>query len=185
MSFITRGEIMPQPHTTALEIQRAQDGIESLRDQIGALDALSPRLTLAFFSDRGKEIFDHLSSTSQRIERTIAGVFDHGTAESEKISKRTDLLANLEGLSREEMKKQIETNIAAAKDSLEEGVSSLQQKIAGLKGRTSVVPPQPTSQKTISSNLKEGKPEIFILRPTIWGVGVDLKAFWRKLRGQR
>jgi hypothetical protein len=176
-------EAMPHPsspHATELEIRRAQEGIKLLRQEIDALNGLRPRLAIAFYAHNNRNVLDQLNHASQQTKRTIARVFGPESAQTDNILKGTDLLDNLKGLSWEEMNNQVETNIAAAMDALEQGINILEQRIVALEGRTAVI----SAQRPVSSNPIENNPEIFILRPSFYGMSVDLKALWRKLTGK-
>lgn len=41
------------------------------------------------------------------------------------------------------------------------------------------------AQRTAQIPSVKQEPEVFQLKPTIWGMGVDLKALWRKFRARR
>lgn len=43
----------------------------------------------------------------------------------------------------------------------------------------------PVAHRTAQIPSVKQEPEVFQLKPTIWGIGVDLKALWRKFRARR
>ena len=70
------------------------------------------------------------------------------------------------GTTEDGLHRQLERNVAKAQDALQDGISLLEERIATLRTGVATTKKEP----------------VFILKPTLWGMSVDLRELWKSWR---
>jgi hypothetical protein len=167
-------------HSENLQIYRARDGIAELDKCIADLDHLQKTLALTLLNGklRGFE------PAAKRILVTVNTYFELKTAEGQEFAKAANFAAVPEGTDETTLKRELESNLAASKDTLESAKRALQARVAKIRGE-SVKKSDPLSVKSPGQPQAsaDGKKPLFSFRPSLWGMSVDLGELWRRIRG--
>jgi len=171
-------------HTAKLEIERAQQGIAELRQCIDALEALPAGLTMLFFAgDRDTKV----DAAAERIRAALNRYLDAN--EARRFAAATSFAAlDFGGVTamdrRLDLKrKKMELALANAQDILEIAVQALEKRIEVLKTAKPLrFAPEPPASARPQAQQQPPKRPMFIMKPNIWGVGVDLEEVWRRLK---
>ena len=167
-------------HSENLQIYRARDGIAELDKCIADVDHLQKTLALILLNGklRGFE------PVAKRILVAVNTYFELKTAEGQEFAKAANFAAVPEGTDETTLKRELESNLAASKDTLESAKRALQARIAKLRGE----PPKKTdaaSSKILDQTAPsaDGKKPLFSFKPSFWGASLDVNELWRRLKG--
>jgi hypothetical protein len=155
-----------------MEVDRAKDGIEDLQEQVSNLQGFANGFVL-WVRDLDR-FAQQIASTEARLAALIETYFGSGTPEAEALIARTRISELPSPATEDQQHRKFERNIARAQDALQDGVKVLEEKIAALReGGDSVTQPTGPLPK---------KEPIVVLKPTLWGMSIDLRELWKWLR---
>jgi hypothetical protein len=180
-------------HSNELQIERAQKGVREVEACVARLTALRNGLDFLFFT--GDAVKDG-GAVAKLILETVHKHFDLTSPDGQRFAQAAQILEIRPGSTNEQMKEQLETNIAASKDLLTEAIRKLEKRISDLKDEDVIAEMFATasnaravSESPVSvSPVTEVKPEkkedapLFHWKLSFYGIGVDLQEAWRRIR---
>jgi hypothetical protein len=166
--------------TAQLEVDRAKDGVEDLQERIDSLQGFANGFALWVLDLKrfSQQIFD----TEHRLTTLIEKHFDAGTPEAQELIARTRIGDLPSPATEDELHRKFERNVARAQDALQDVIKILEEKISTLRAGDNPAP------KTFAQAMGDQQPSskkerLLILKPTLWGMGIDLRELWRRIRG--
>jgi DNA repair exonuclease SbcCD ATPase subunit len=163
-----------------LEVDNAKDGIEDFQERIDNLNGFINGFVL-WVQDL-ERFARQISQIEQDLMKLIEKHFGAGSTEAQQLIERTRIGTVPPGLTKDGLHRQLERNVARAQDALQDGISILQERIATLRA-TGATTPKPVVRENKETPTTKKDP-IFILKPTLWGIGVDLREIWKRWRGR-
>jgi hypothetical protein len=158
--------------TDQLEVDRAKDGIEDLQEQADNLQGFANGFVL-WIRDLDR-FAERIADTEVRLAALIETYFGSGTPETKALVARMRIGELPSPATEDQLHRKFDRNIARARDALQDGIKLLEEKITALRqGRNPVTQPADTLPT---------KEPIVVLKPTLWGMSIDLRALWRTLR---
>jgi hypothetical protein len=172
-------------YSDQLKILRAEEGIIAFRKLIQDLTSLGPKIGLMFFTDSYEAGLDIVSKD---IKASVPIYFDPTSDECQRFVKAADfkMVPNTLG-TKDEIKRALETNIAASQDVLQDAIHALEDRIAALKSGgiekspPREKPPAPTPAQDPASSSSSSDRPIIHLKPTFMGISIDLNELWRRM----
>lgn len=158
--------------TEQMEVDRAKDGIEDLQEQVDNLQAFANGFVL-WVRDLDR-FAQQIADTEGRLAALMEIYFGSGTPEAEALVARTRISELPSPATEDQLHRKFERNIARAQDALQDGIKVLEEKITALRegGNPVTQPADPLPKKE----------PIVVLKPTLWGMSIDLRELWRTLR---
>ncbi|TCU78873.1 hypothetical protein EDE08_101655 [Bradyrhizobium sp. R2.2-H] len=158
------------------EVDRAKDGIEDLQECSGNLDGFSNGLVLwtseKEFHKLGHLIDAHVAAITEVIE----GYLGKDSRETNLLLARIQLRKVPSNLDQDGLVKALRQNIVKAQEALKDAVDLLEEKIARIKSETTAAPS--------AKDAPIKKDPVVVLKPTLWGMSIDLGELWRRWRGR-
>lgn len=173
-------------YSDQLKISRAEEGIIVFKKLIQDLTSLGPKIGLMFFTDSYEPGLDIVSKD---IKASLSIYFAPTSDEFQQFVKAADFKMVPNTLrTKDEIKRALETNIAASQDILQNAIYALEDRIAALKtggiekSPPHEKPPAPTPAQDPASSSSASDRPIIHLKPTFMGMSIDLNELWRRMR---
>jgi hypothetical protein len=147
-----------------LQVDNAKDGIEDLRARIDNLNGFINGF-LVWVRDL-ERFARQISQIEDELTTVIEKHFGAGSTEAQQLIERTRIGNVPSGLTEDGLHRQLARNVTKAQDALQDGITLLEERIALLRAEGATTKKEP----------------IFILKPTFWGMSVDLRELWKRWR---
>jgi ABC-type transporter Mla subunit MlaD len=163
-----------------LKVDDAKDGIADLQERIDNLNGFINGFVL-WIQDLERFV-RQISQIERELTKVIEKHFGAGSTEAQQLIERTRIGTVPTGLTEDGLHRQLERNVARAQEALQDGINILEERITTLRAgsATTLKPVGQQNKETRSTKMDP----VFILKPTLWGMGVDLQEIWRRWRGR-
>jgi hypothetical protein len=129
-------------------------------------ESAKPRYGEGFFSKLLERFARQISQIEDELTTVIEKHFGAGSTEAQQLIERTRIGNVPSGLTEDGLHRQLARNVTKAQDALQDGITLLEERIALLRAEGATTKKEP----------------IFILKPTFWGMSVDLRELWKRWR---
>jgi hypothetical protein len=164
-----------------LDVDRAKDGIEDLQERIESLQGFANGFVL--WVSNLERFAQQISGIEHGLTALIEKYFGAATEEARELVARTRIGDLPSPVNEDELHRKFERNVARAQDALRDGIKILEEKISAIRAGGGPVLEAFAHPKEDQESPTKQEP-LLILKPTLWGMGIDLGEFWRRIRGR-